>query len=83
MLTVKDSKIYSNKGVLLKTIHCPKKVSFNSLIRKTDKHMLCVSCKRNIIDTDNISEEELIDILTEDKDTCLVINRLNPMFDCE
>ncbi len=83
MLTIKDKNIYTEKGVFLKTISCPKKISYSSLIRKTDKHMLCSSCKRNIIDTDNISEEELIDILTKDKDTCLVINRLNPMFDCE
>ena len=81
MLTVKDSKIYSNKGVLLKTIHCPKKVSFNSLIRKTDKRMLCSTCQKNLIDTNNVSEKELVDILNKDKDTCLVINRLNPMFD--
>jgi len=58
LLTVKDSNIYSDKGVLLKTI----------------------SCQKNLIDTNNVSEKELVDILTKDKDTCLAINRLNPMF---
>jgi hypothetical protein len=80
LLTVKDSNIYSDKGVFLKTIHCPKKVSYSSLIRKTDKHMLCSTCYKNLLDTDNVSENELVDALTRDKDTCLVINRLNPMF---
>ena len=80
MLTVKDSNIYSDKGVFLKTIHCPKKVSYSSLIRKTDKHMLCSTCHKNLLDTDNVSENELVDALTRDKDTCLVINLLNPMF---
>jgi len=81
LLTIKNKKIYSDKGVLLKTISCLKKVSYSSLVRKTDKHMLCSSCQKNLIDTDNISEEELVDTLKKDKDTCLVINRLNPMFD--
>jgi hypothetical protein len=80
LLTVKDSNIYSDKGVLLKTIICPKKVSYGSLIRKSDKYMLCSSCHKNLIDTDNVSEEELVDALIRDNDTCLVINRLNPMF---
>ena len=80
MLTVKDSNIYSDKGDLLKTISCPKKVSYSSLIRKTDKHMLCSTCHKNLLDTDNVSEEELVGTLIRDKDTCLVINRLNPMF---
>ena len=80
MLTVKDSNIYSDKGVLLKTISCPKKVSYRSLIRKTDKRMLCSTCHKNLLDTDNVSEEELVGTLIRDKDTCLVINRLNPMF---
>ena len=82
MLTIKDKNIYTEKGVFLKTISCPKKISYSSLIRKTDKQMLCSSCHKNLIDTDNISEGELVDILTKDKDTCLVINRLNPMFNC-
>ena len=80
MLTVKDSNIYKDEGVLLKTIHCPKKASYSSLIRKTNKHILCSSCDKNLLNTDHVSEEELIDTLTKDKDTCLVINRLNPMF---
>ena len=43
--------------------------------------MRCCRCNKNVIDTDKIDEEELVNILTKDKDTCLVINRLNPMFD--
>jgi hypothetical protein len=80
LLTVKDSNIYSDKGVFLKTIHCPKKIAYSSLIRKTDKRILCSTCDKNLLNTDNVSEEELIETLTKDKDTCLVINQLNPMF---
>lgn len=81
MLTIKNKKIYSDKGDFLKTIGCPKKVSYSALIRNTAKNMRCCRCNKNVIDTDKIDEEELVNILTKDKDTCLVINRLNPMFD--
>jgi hypothetical protein len=80
LLRVKDRNIYSDKGVFLMTIHCPKKASYISLIRKTDKQMLCNACDKNLLNTDHVSEIELIDTLTTDKDTFLVINRLNPIF---
>ena len=80
MLTVKDRKIYSEKGVFLKTINCPKNVSNDSLIRKSDKLLLCSNCKKDIVDTDYVSEKELINLLMKDKNTCLKINRFNPMF---
>jgi len=42
--------------------------------------MLCSACDKNLLNTDYVSEEELVETLIKDKDTCLVINRLNPMF---
>ena len=42
--------------------------------------MLCSACDKNLLNTDHVSEIELIDTLTTDKDTCLVINRQNPIF---
>ena len=80
MLTVKAMQIYSEGGTLLKTINCPKKVSSGSLIRKSDKLMLCSICEKNIVDTDYVSEKELVEILEKDENTCLKIDRLNPIF---
>jgi len=73
-------QIYSEKGVFLKTINCPKNVSNDSLIRKSDKLMLCSNCKKDIVDTDYVSEKELVEILEKDENTCLKIDRLNPIF---
>ena len=50
MLTIKDKKIYTENGLLLKIIDCPKKVSVSDLQKISDKN------------------------------TCLKISKLNPMF---
>jgi len=80
MLTIKDKKIYTENGLLLKKIDCPKKVSVSDLQKISDKKLLCKSCDQNILDTEYMSEKELCQILQKDKNTCLKISKLNPMF---
>ena len=80
MLTIKDKKIYAEDGLLLKKIDCPKKVLVSDLQKKSDKKLLCKSCDQNILDTEYMSEKELCQILQKDKNTCLKISKLNPMF---
>ena len=40
----------------------------------------CDNCNKNVLDTNNISENELIKLLKKDKDICLKISKFNPMF---
>lgn len=80
MLKIIDKDIFTETGELLKTINCPKKVSMKDLIKDKDKSFYCKNCEKNIIDTEYMSEENLINILKKDKNTCLKISRLNPMF---
>ena len=80
MLNVIDKDIYSEKGELLKTIDCPIKISLKDLRIDKDKSLYCKNCDKNIIDKYYMSEEKLTEILQKDKDTCLKISRLNPMF---
>lgn len=80
MLKIKDKNIYTEDDVFLKNINCPQKISVKNLVVKSPKHLLCKSCKKIIIDTEYIKEEELVKILKKDKNTCLKINKLNPMF---
>ncbi len=80
MLKIIDKDIFTEKGELLKTIDCPKKVSLKDLMKNKDKSLYCKNCEKNIIDTEYMSEENLINILKKDKNTCLKISRLNPMF---
>ena len=80
MLTIKNKKIYSENGSFLKKIDCPKKVTVSDLHKKCDKKLLCKSCDQNILDTEYMSEKELCLILENDKNICLKISKLNPMF---
>ena len=80
MLNIIDEKIFTHEGKYLKTIQCPKKISASDLEQKDEQTLYCDNCEKNIIDTQYILEKELVNILKENKDTCLKISRLNPMF---
>ena len=80
MLNIIDKDIYTDKGEFLKTIDCPKKVALKDLRTDKEKTLYCKNCEKSILDTEYMSEDKLIDILKKDKDTCLKISRLNPMF---
>ena len=80
MFKIKDKNIYTDKNVFLKNINCPMNVSIKNLEVKSPKHLLCKSCKKIIVDTEYIKEEELMNILKKDKNTCIKISKLNPMF---
>ena len=80
MLNIIDKKIFTQEGKYLKTIECPKKILASDLEQKDTQTLYCNNCEKDIIDTQYISEIELINILTKNKETCLKISRLNPMF---
>lgn len=80
MLNIIDKKIFTEEGKYLKTIECPNKISASDLEQKDKQTLYCDNCEKDIIDTQYISEKELVNILKKNKDTCLKISRLNPMF---
>jgi hypothetical protein len=80
MLNIANKKMFTQKGEYLKTIECPKKISASDLEQKNEQTLYCNNCEKDIIDTQYISEKELVNILRDNKETCLKISRLNPMF---
>ena len=76
----KKGALYSPTGKLLKTLSCPKKVQDADLERSDNEFLTCAACSRNVVDTDHMLEEELIELLEVKPDTCLRINLLNPLF---
>ena len=80
MLVVRDNKIYTEDGQHLKTIHCPKKVSATALERVDYKTLHCLGCKDVVIDTDYLTEAEVVAKIAENADICLKISRFNPDF---
>ena len=80
MLVVRDSKIFTEDGQYLKTIHCPKKVSATTLERVDYKTLHCLGCKEVVIDTDYLTEAEVIAHIAANADVCLKISHFNPNF---
>ena len=80
MLVVRDSKIFTENGQHLKTIHCPKKVSVATLERVDHKTLHCQGCKDTVIDTDYLTEAEVVAHIAANTDVCLKISRFNPDF---
>ena len=75
-----QGELYSPTGKLLKTLSCPRKVQDEDLEGSANKLLTCVACNRSVVDTDHILEDELIELLEVEPDTCLRINPANPLF---
>ena len=80
MLTIKDKSIFADDGTFLKTIDCPKNVSDSDLTRISDHEFHCKSCEKQVIATDFLSEQEVIQLLRDTPNTCLKISRFDPRF---
>ena len=76
----KEGALYSRTGKLLKILSCPEKVQDADLKRSDNEFLTCVACSKNVVDTDHMLEEELIELLEVKPDTCLRINLVNPLF---
>jgi hypothetical protein len=80
MLTIHNNQIIDEQGTVLKTISCPKRVSGSDLKSPNASKSLCTQCDRDIINTDYLTEAQIIEQLKEDPTTCLKINLYNPIF---
>ena len=80
MLSIKGQTIFDENGKKLKEIGCPHRVTTSELQRVTPTKLLCEKCSKDIIDTDYFTEAQIIEILNKDKETCLKINPINPIF---
>jgi hypothetical protein len=67
-------KLYTNSGIFLKRIECPLRKNWNQLEDKNQKTRKCKSCDRKIINTEFLSDKNLLEMLREDPNTCLKIN---------
>ena len=81
VLKIQNNKIYSTDGRLIKVITCPKKVRAGDFkdINKPVFH--CNQCSQDVVNTDFLSEESIIDLLKDNVDSCLSINLMNPIFE--
>jgi hypothetical protein len=79
-LVISGRTIYNGDGRALKEIHCPKKVERAHLAQGSDRDFECHHCAEKVVNTDFMTEGELIALLEKEPSTCLFINLANPLF---
>lgn len=66
-------QLYTDSGLFLKKLHCPKKIR-NSDLETQDGKLNCSVCSDSILDTAGMSDSELEDIVKGNPQQCLKID---------
>jgi hypothetical protein len=66
--------IYTDKDEFVKTLNCQYKISWDKLEAVNSTLRKCTICNHSIIDTESITDDDLLKIVTQNPDTCLKID---------
>jgi hypothetical protein len=66
--------IYTDNGVFVKTMNCPYKMTWDNLETTNSTMRKCTNCNHLIVDTERLSDEDLLKIVRQNPDTCLKID---------
>ncbi len=68
--------LFSDEGHFIKHMHCPYNLKWDGLkaIHEKNDRRLCEICDHEIIDTETLSDSELISLLKKNAKTCLKID---------
>lgn len=71
--------IYTDKDEFVKRMNCPYKMSWDKLEATNSNSRKCANCDHLIIDTEVLTDNDLLKIVKQNPDTCLKIdlNQLN------
>jgi hypothetical protein len=78
-----NNKIFTDEGQYLKSLDCPYKYNELSINGLHTNAPDCVNCNKTIVNTDFVTENQLMALIDADNDICLLINQCNPMFKIE
>lgn len=67
-------QLFTNAGVLIKKLHCPRGVKWSDLHHSDPIQKYCVFCERNIIDTKSLDDESVLTIAIQDAEVCLKLD---------
>ena len=80
MLTIKDKKIFSDDGTFLTVIDCSRGVNGSDLTQLSDHEFRCDKCEKQIFATDFLTEDGIVELITDKPETCLKVSRFDPLF---
>jgi hypothetical protein len=66
--------LYTDHGERIKTLYCPLRMAWEELEGSSKSpHRNCASCERDVLDTAQFTDEELLAIVRADPETCLCV----------
>jgi hypothetical protein len=70
-------KLYTDKGEFIKQMHCPKDISWESMeLTSNDLRRKCEHCKKEVLDTEFLKDEEVLFFTKLNPETCFRIKLL-------
>ena len=66
--------IHTDKGEYIKTLDCPFKINWDSLEVVNSGIRKCTNCDHVIIDTKDLTDNDLLQLVRQNPDTCIKID---------
>ena len=66
--------LYTDKDEFIKTMNCPYKMSWDNLEAINSTLRKCTNCDHLIVDTEVLTDGELLKMVRQNPDTCLKID---------
>lgn len=67
-------EVFTDTGEFIKQMNCPYKMSWNKLEATNSSHRKCSKCDHLIVDTKHLSDDELLNEVRANANTCLKID---------
>ena len=67
-------EIFTDKNEFVKKLDCPYRMTWLDLERSKSKFPKCSDCEKVIIDTNILTDDELVEIVKQDPNTCLKVD---------
>jgi|APSaa5957512622_1039677.scaffolds.fasta_scaffold41020_2 hypothetical protein len=68
-------ELFSDKGVFIKKLHCPYHIKWQELNDiKHATHKACSICNKTIYNSINMSDQQIVDLVTLDPKACLKVS---------
>lgn len=70
--------LFTNDGVLIKKLHCPYGIKWDSLPSKQLGYKSCSICDKHIFDISHMSDDQLMKFVENDPKICLKLDICDP-----
>jgi hypothetical protein len=67
-------EVYTDQGEFVKTLNCPYKVVWDNLKPTNSSSRKCTNCDHLVLDTEALTDDELLKIVRQNPATCLKID---------